>query len=80
MARTASQRLAFWEELRDSVEDGLAAGVPVIAYTVDGQAVSKEPTEEWLTAIELRIARLRRESGDGLLSARNRLRRIRNVT
>lgn len=79
MTRSTAERLVFWQTLLDRVEDGLAAGVPVVSYNVDGQVVNREPTEEWITAIELRIIRLQQQSSGGIASARNRLRRTRNA-
>lgn len=80
MARTPAERLAFWSSLLTQVEDSLAAGIPVVSYTVDGQVINREPTEDWITAIELRIARLTQQTAGGITQARNRLQRQRNGT
>ena len=42
MARSAAERLALFESIRDKVEGALASGAPVVSYTVDGQMVQKE--------------------------------------
>ena len=44
MARSAAERLALFESIRDKVEGALASGAPVVSYTVDGQMVQKEAT------------------------------------
>ena len=74
MARSPSQRLQLFEELRDRVESGLLSGAPVVTYTVDGQTVSKEPTSVWLAELDSRIADLRRQSSGGLGASRNAVR------
>ena len=74
MARSPSQRLQLFEELRDRVESGLLSGAPVVTYTVDGQTVSKEPTSVWLAELDNRIADLRRQSSGGLGASRNAVR------
>ena len=74
MARSAAQRLALYEDLRDRVETGLLAGSPIITYTVDGQMVQKEPTSTWLAELDARIADLRRQASGGIHKARNLVR------
>ena len=74
MARSASERLAMYEDLRDRVETGLLAGSPIITYTVDGQMVQKEPTSTWLAELDARIADLRRQASGGITKARNLVR------
>ncbi len=74
MARSASERLALYEDLRDRVETGLLAGSPIITYTVDGQMVQKEPTSTWLAELDARIADLRRQASGGITKARNLVR------
>jgi hypothetical protein len=64
MARTDSERLAFWLALRDSVEDALAAGAPVVAYEIGNRRVEREPTSSWLRDIEERITAI-----NGLISS-----------
>lgn len=76
MSRTHAQRLQYWEDLLTKVEDSLIAGVPVIAHTLDGQVISREPTEEWILAIEARIASMRRLTSGGLVASRNVMRRM----
>ena len=73
-ARSASERLALYEDLRDRVETGLLAGAPVITYTVDGQMVQKEPTSTWLAELDARISDLRRQASGGIHAARNLVR------
>jgi hypothetical protein len=74
MARSASERLALYEDLRDRVETGLLAGSPIITYTVDGQMVQKEPTSTWLAELDARISDLRRQASGGITKARNLVR------
>ncbi len=78
MARTASDRLALYEQIRDKVEGALLSGSPVVSYSVDGQVVTKEPTSSWLAELDSRIADLRRQTTGGLAAGRN-LVRFRNV-
>jgi hypothetical protein len=78
MARTASDRLVLFEQIRDKVEGALLSGSPVVSYSVDGQVVTKEPTSSWLSELDSRIADLRKQTTGGLASARN-LVRFRNV-
>ncbi len=74
MARSASERLALYEDLRDRVEGALLAGSPVISYTVDGQMVQREATSTWLAELDARIADLRKQASGGIHSARNLVR------
>jgi hypothetical protein len=74
MAKTAAQRLALFEDIRDKVESALAAGAPVVSYSVDGQTVQKEPTSAWLAELDARIADLRSQAGAGLPGRRNLVR------
>jgi hypothetical protein len=74
MARSASERLELFENLRDRVESALLAGAPVVTYTVDGQTVQKEPTSTWLAELDARIADLRRQASGGLGRSRNYVR------
>lgn len=71
MARSASQRLALFEALRDKVEEGLLCGAPIISTSIDGQVIQKEPTSAWLAELDARIADLRRQSSGGLAASRN---------
>ena len=78
MARSAAERLALFESIRDKVEGALASGAPVVSYTVDGQMVQKEATSTWLAELDARIADLRRQASGGMSASRN-LVRLRNV-
>lgn len=74
MARSASERLALFERIRDKVEEALACGSPVVSYSVDGQTVQKEPTSTWLAELDARIADLRSQAGTGFAGRRNLVR------
>lgn len=74
MARSASERLALFERIRDKVEEALACGSPVVSYSIDGQVVQKEPTSTWLAELDARIADLRSQAGTGLAGRRNLVR------
>lgn len=74
MARSASERLTLFENLRDKVESALLAGAPIVSYSVDGQIVTKEPTSSWLAELDARIADLRSQSGTGLAGRKNLVR------
>jgi hypothetical protein len=74
MARSASERLTLFENIRDKVESALACGSPVVSYSVDGQMVQKEPTSTWLAELDARIADLRSQAGTGLAGRRNLVR------
>lgn len=75
MARSASERLELYLNVRDKVEDALlCGGSPVVTYTVDGQTVQKEATSTWLAELDARIADLRKQAQGGLSAARNRVR------
>jgi hypothetical protein len=74
MARSAADRLALFERIRDKVEEALACGAPVVSYSVDGQMVQKEPTSTWLAELDARIADLRSQAGSGLAGRRNLVR------
>jgi hypothetical protein len=74
MARTASERLALYESIRDKVEGALMSGAPIVSYTLDGQMVQKEATSAWLAELDSRIADLRRQAGTGLMASRNLVR------
>ena len=74
MARSATERLALYEGIRDKGESALLGGAPVVAYTLDGQMVQKEPTSEWLAELDARIADLRRQASGGIHGARNLVR------
>lgn len=64
MPRSDSERLTFWLTLRDSIEDSIAAGAPVIRYRLqDGREVEREPTGAWLKEVEAIIARLTVSTG-----------------
>ena len=78
MARSAAERLALFESIRDKVEGALASGAPVVSYTVDGQMVQKEATSTWLAELDARIADLRRQASGGMSASRN-LVRFRNA-
>lgn len=71
MARSASERLALFEALRDKVESGLLAGAPIISYSLDGQMTTKEPTSAWLAELDARIADLRSQAGTGMAGRKN---------
>ena len=64
----------MYESIRDKVESALLGGAPVVAYTLDGQMVQKEPTSEWLAELDARIADLRRQASGGIHGARNLVR------
>lgn len=70
MARSDSERLAFWQSLRDSIEDAIAAGVPVLRYKIGGREVEREPTGKWLNEVDAIVARL--ESRTSAASGSNR--------
>lgn len=74
MARSPSERLTLFENIRDKVESALASGSPVVSYSVDGQMVQKEPTSTWLAELDARIADLRSQAGTGLAGRRNLVR------
>lgn len=74
MARTDSERLTFWRTLRDSIEDAVAAGVPVLRYTIDGREVEREPTGKWLNEVDSLIARLESRTSAASGTNRNRAR------
>lgn len=76
MARSASERLALYESIRDKVESALLSGAPVISYSLDGQTVTKEPTSSWLAELDARIADLRKQTAErlGFSAARNLVR------
>lgn len=74
MARSASQRLALFETIRDKVESALLSGAPVVSYSIDGQTVQKEATSTWLAELDARIAELRRQSSGGIAAGRNLVR------
>lgn len=74
MARSAADRLALFEGIRDKVEGALLSGAPVVSYTVDGQMVQKEPTSTWLAELDARIADLRRQANGGIARSRNLVR------
>lgn len=74
MARSPSQRLALFEDLRDRVESALLAGAPIVQYTVDGQVVTKEPTSTWLAELDARISDLRSQAGTGFAGRKNLVR------
>ena len=74
MARSAAERLALFESIRDKVEGALASGAPVVSYTVDGQMVQKEATSTWLAELDARIADLRRQASGGIGRSRNLVR------
>lgn len=74
MARSPSERLSLFENIRDKVESALASGSPVVSYSVDGQMVQKEPTSTWLAELDARIADLRSQAGTGLAGRRNLVR------
>lgn len=78
MARSASERLALYESIRDKVESALLSGAPVISYSLDGQTVTKEPTSSWLAELDARIADLRKQTGSGGFSAARNLVRFTN--
>lgn len=77
MARTASERLALYEGIRDKVESALLGGAPVVSYTLDGQLVQREATSTWLAELDSRIADLRRQASGGVFGARNNVRFVR---
>lgn len=72
MARTLSERITFWENLRDSVEDALAASAPVVRYRIGAREVQREPTSAWLREIEQRLEDLQAEDNAASGPARNR--------
>lgn len=74
MARSSSERLTLFENLRDKVETALLAGSPVISYSVDGQTVTKEATSSWLAELDARISDLRSQAGTGLAGRKNLVR------
>jgi hypothetical protein len=74
MARSSSERLTLFENLRDKVESALLAGAPVISYSVDGQTVTKEPTSAWLAELDARIGELRSLAATGLAGRKNLVR------
>ena len=77
MVRSASERLALYEGIRDKVESALLGGAPVVSYTLDGQLVQKEATSTWLAELDARIADLRRQASGGVFAARNNVRFVR---
>lgn len=74
MARTDSERLTFWRTLRDSIEDAIAEGVPVLRYKVGGREVEREPTGKWLNEVDSLIARLESRTSAASGTNRNRAR------
>lgn len=70
MSRSDSERLTFWRDLRDSIEDAIAAGTPVLRYKVGSREVEREPTGKWLNEVDGIVARL--ESRTNASSGSNR--------
>lgn len=58
MARTDAERLEFYLELRDTLDDALAGGVPKVRYRIGNTEVEREPTTAWLKQVEEIISRL----------------------
>jgi hypothetical protein len=80
MARTTAERLTFWEDLRDDIEDAIAAalasGGRIVRYRVGTREVEKsqaDATKDLLLAEET-IARLTATTNAGNGRARSLIR------
>jgi hypothetical protein len=71
MARTDSERLTLWLDLRDSIEDAIAAGIPILRYRIGNREVEREPTAAWLREVNSIISSLQEATAVGTGPIRN---------